>query len=157
MVSADAAVGLVDEDAGVGQRRAVALGAGGQEHRRGRAGLADAHGVHGRAEELHGVVHREQRGHVAAGRVDVEADRPVHVLALEVQELGDDQVGHVLVQGGAQEHDPLPQQPGVDVVGPFAPVGGLDDGGDEHAAGSSFAQPVGCESERRGDAGEAQL
>ena len=56
-------------------------------------GLAHAHGVDGRAEELHGVVDGEQCGHVAAGRVDVQVHRPVHVLALEVQQLGDDQVG----------------------------------------------------------------
>ena len=34
----------------------------------------------------------------------------------------------------AEEHDAIPQQAGVDVVGPFATVGGLDDGGDEHRA-----------------------
>ena len=37
-----AAVGLVDEDAGVGQREALARRAGGEEHGRGRGGLADA-------------------------------------------------------------------------------------------------------------------
>ena len=44
--------------------------------------------------------------------------------------------------GRAEEHDALAQQAGVDVVGPFAPVGGLDDGGDEHGFRSSFVQPV---------------
>jgi hypothetical protein len=92
-----AAVGLVDEDAGVGQGRAVAFGAGGQQDGGGRAGLAHADRVDRRAHELHGVVHREQGGHVAAGRVDVEVHRAVHVLALEVEQLGDDQVGDALV------------------------------------------------------------
>ena len=55
-------------------------------------------GGHVAAEELHGVVDGEQGGHVAAGRVDVEADVLARVLGLEVQELGDDQVGDGVVE-----------------------------------------------------------
>jgi hypothetical protein len=128
-----------------------------ERHGGGGARLAHAHRVDRWAHELHGVVHGEQGGHVAARRVDVEVHRALHVLALEVQQLGDDQVGDVLVERGAQEHDALPQQPGVDVVGPFAPVGGLDDGGDEHCPVPPYVQPSGCAFERKGGRREAQL
>ena len=72
--------------------------------------------------ERHRVVDGEQADHVAAGRVDVEVDRLVGVLGLEEQQLGDDQVGDLVVDRRAQEHDAFAQQPGVDVVGPLAAV-----------------------------------
>ena len=68
------------------------------------------------------------------GRVDVERDVLAGVLRLEVDELGDDEVGDRVVDRGAEEHDAVGEQPGVDVVRPLAAVGGLDDGGDEHDA-----------------------
>jgi uncharacterized protein YndB with AHSA1/START domain len=49
-----------------------------------------------------------------------------------VQQLGDHEVGDGVVDRGAEEHDPVGQQPGVDVEGALAPVGGLDDGRHEH-------------------------
>ena len=76
-----------------------------------------------RPDDLHGVVDGEQGGHVAAGGVDVEADVLVGVLGLEVEELGDEQVGHVLVELAGEEDDPLLQQAGVDVEGPLAAAG----------------------------------
>ena len=87
------------------------------------AAWPDAHRRHRRAQELHRVVDGEQRGHVAAGAVDVEVDRPVRILALEEQQLGHDEVGHAVVERGAEEHDPVAQQPRPDVVGPLAAGG----------------------------------
>ena len=54
-----AAAGLVDHDAGVGQREALALGAGGQQHGAHGGGLPDADGAHVGLDELHGVVDRQ--------------------------------------------------------------------------------------------------
>ena len=115
-----AAVGLVDEHPGVGQGEPLAPGAAGQDHRGRRRGLADAVGGHVAAQQLHGVVDGEQRGHVAAGGVDVEPDVLARVLGLEVQELGDDQVGDRVVERRAEEHQALLQQAGPDVEGPLA-------------------------------------
>ncbi len=68
----------------------------------------------------------KKAGHVAAGRVDVERDVAVGGLRLQVEQLGDDEVGHGVVDGRAEEDDAVRQQAGVDVVGPLAPVGLLD-------------------------------
>jgi hypothetical protein len=43
-----------------------------------------------------------------------------------VQELGDDQVGDLVVHGGAEEDDPLVQKTRVDVVLALAARGSLD-------------------------------
>ncbi len=75
-------------------------------------------------------------GHVAAWAVDVEVDRLVGVLALEEQELGDHEVGRVVVDLGAEEHDAVSEQPRPDVVGTLAASAGLDDGGYEHGSSS---------------------
>ncbi len=72
------------------------------------------------AQHLHGVVDGEQGGHVAAGGVDVEADVLARVLGLEVEELGDDQVGDVGVELGAEEDEALLEQAGPDVEGALA-------------------------------------
>ena len=60
------------------------------------------------------------------GRVDVELDVLVRVLALEEQELGDDDVRHVVVDGAAEEDDAVLQQPAEDVPGALAAVRRLD-------------------------------
>ena len=76
-----AAVRLVDQDPGVGQRVALARRARGEQHRRGRRRLADADRRHVGIDVPHRVVDGEQPVHVAAGAVDVERDVGVGVLA----------------------------------------------------------------------------
>ncbi len=144
-----AAVGLVDEHAGVGQRVALAGRAGGEEDGRRRRGLPDADRRHVRRDVLHRVVDAEQGVHVAARRVDVEGDVLARRLRLEVEELGDDQVGAGVVDRRAEEDDAVGEQPGVDVVRPLTAVGRLDDGGDEHGASSMMCNSAGCTSPYR--------
>jgi hypothetical protein len=60
------------------------------------------------------------------GRVDVQADVLLGVLGLEEQHLGDDHVGHVVVDRADQEDHPLLQQARVDVVGALAAAGLFD-------------------------------
>ena len=50
----------------------------------------------------------------------------VRVLVLEEQELGVHQVRNVVVDIGAEEDDPVFEQPGVDVVRALTSVGLLD-------------------------------
>ena len=114
------AVRLVQQHPGVRQRGAHARRAGGEQHAGGRGGLADAGGGDRRAHERHRVVDGEHADHVAARRVDVEVDRLVGVLRLEEQQLGHDEVGDLVVDRRAEEHDPLAEQPRVDVVGTLA-------------------------------------
>src|SRR5690606_41140105 len=63
--------------------------------------------------------------HHAAGRVDVHRD-VLAVLALEEQQLGDDQRGHLVLDFAGHEHDPLAQQPAEDVEAALATAGALD-------------------------------
>ena len=102
----------------------------GEDHRRGRRGLADADRRHVGLDELHRVVDREQPGDLAAGRVDVDRDVLVGVFALEVEQLRDDDVGDHVVDRRAEEDDAVLQQPREDVVAVAAARGVLGDVGD---------------------------
>ncbi len=86
----------------------------------------------GRPQVLHRVVDGEAGRDHAAGRVDVQADVALRVLRLEEQQLRDDQVRDVVLDGVAEEDDALAEQPAVDVVGALAPARGLDDHRHEH-------------------------
>jgi len=65
----------------------------------------------------------------APGRVDVEPDVLLGILTGQEEQLGHDHVGHLVVDGGADEDDPVLEQAGVDVHPALTPVGGLDDVG----------------------------
>ena len=120
---------------------------GRQQHGRRRRRLPEADRGDVVADELHRVVDREQRRDVATGAVDVDVDVLVGVLRLEVDQLGADQAGDLVVDRRLQEDDVLLEQPAVEVVGPLAAAGLLDDVGDEVVAGSScggFRASRGC-------------
>jgi hypothetical protein len=107
-------------------------GTGGEQHGGHRCGHPDADRRHGRPHVLHRVVDRETRRHDATRRVDVEADVLLRVLGIEEQELGDDEVRDVILDRVAEEDDPFPEQPRVDVVGTLTAAAGLDDHRNEH-------------------------
>src|SRR6478735_9593598 len=138
-------VRLVDQHAGVREDVALAGGPRGEDHGRGRRRLPEADGRHVGLDELHRVVDGEETGDLAAGRVDVDRDVLVGLLALEVEELRDHDVRHDIVDGRAEEDDPVLQQPGEDVVAVGAAGRVLGDVGDvdvlevAHDAGSSSA------------------
>src|SRR5213596_772427 len=142
-----AAERLMDHDAGVREREALAL-APRREQPGGHAGrLPDAQGGHLGLDVLHGVVDREAGGHRAPRRVDVHVDVLLRILGLEEEELGDDQVGEVVADRGAQDHDPVAQQARVDVVGPLPAAGLLYHDGNEigvHGRGTLVAAGVDC-------------
>src|SRR6266540_180769 len=126
-----AAVGLVDQHAGVRKGEALAPGPRRQDHCGRRGGLAHHDGRHVAPYVLHGVVHGEQRRDVPARRVDVQVDVLVRVLGLEEQELGHDQVADLVVDRCPEEHDPLLEEPAVDVERALAAVRLLDDDGNQ--------------------------
>ena len=107
---------LVHHDPRVRQRVALALGAGAEQelaHRRGQA-HADRGDVVG--DVVHGVVDRHAGVDRATGAVDVQEDVGLGVLGGQQQQLGADRVGVLVAHLGAEEDDPLAQQPLVDVV-----------------------------------------
>src|SRR6185369_17019676 len=59
---------------------------------------------------LHRVVDRHAGGHDAAGGVDVKEDVPARVLGAQQEQLRADPVRDVVVDGGAENYDPLAQQ-----------------------------------------------
>ena len=65
------------------------------------------------------------------GRVDVHEDVLLRVLELEEEQLGGDEPGHMVLDRAGDEDDPLAQQPRIDVEAALAPVGLLDDDGNE--------------------------
>src|SRR5690242_14758008 len=98
---------LVDQDPRVRQGDPLALGARREQHRGRTGGLADAAGGDLRLDELHGVVDRHHRRHRPAGRVDVHRDLAVRVDGLEREQLGHDIVRGGVVDLDAQEDNAL--------------------------------------------------
>ena len=57
----------------------------------------------------------------------IKSEKTVGILAREIEELRDDEIRHHVVDRRTEEDDPLFEQERVDVIGPLAPVGRLDD------------------------------
>ena len=75
---------------------------------------------------LHGIIDGHTRGHGTAGAVDVHLDILVGVLGLQIQQLGNHKAGGGGVDLFPQKDDPVVQQTGEDIIGPFAAIGLLD-------------------------------
>jgi hypothetical protein len=135
----------MDEDLGVRQCHTLALRASCQQQSPHRHGYTYAYRLHVGLDELHRVVDRKTRVHRAARRVDVDGDVFVRILRLKVQQLGDYEIGYLIVHGSTQEDDPLVEQPAVDVERTLASRGLLDDHWNKWAHGPrfGFAYPAG--------------
>ena len=114
-LAGSATVRLVDQHPGVREDEPLARRARGEQHRRGRRGLADADRLHVALDVLHRVVDREQSRDLAARRVDVHHDVLVGIVGLEDQQLGDDEVRDRVVDRRAEEDDAVVREAGVDV------------------------------------------
>jgi hypothetical protein len=125
------AQGLVDDDLGIGQGEAFALGSAGKQDGGHGCRLADADGHYVILDEAHGVVDGQPGTDDAAGGIDVDGHVLFRVLGLQEQQLGDGHVGHVVVDRRADENNRVLQQPGIDVVGPFDVPRLFDDHGNE--------------------------
>ena len=128
----------MDQDLRVRQRHALAVRAAGQQQRAHRHRDADADRLHVGLDELHRVVDRQARVDRAAGRVDVQRDVLLGVLGLQMQQLRDDEVRDLVVDGRAEEDDPLVEQAAVDVERALPAGGLLDDHRDQWAHGPRF-------------------
>ena len=111
---------LMDHDPGIGQRIALSLRAGGQEHRAHAGRLSDADRGDIRFDVLHRIVDRHAGRDHATRRIDVEVDVLVRILGFEKKQLGDQQICDLVVDRGSEKNDPVFQQPGIDVIGTFA-------------------------------------
>ena len=121
---------LVEHTRRVRQHEPPARLPAGQQHGRRRAACPTHVVPTCGPDELHGVVDRQHRGDRAAGGVEVEVDRASGLSRLQVQQLGDHDVGDAVVDLGADEDDPVGEQPAVDVDRTLAVRGLLDDARD---------------------------
>ena len=131
------AEGLVDHNSRVGQSAALALGAGTEEEGAHRRGHAEADGRHVAGDVLHGVVNGHAGRDGTARAVDVEGDVGLGILVGQIQELSDEDVGHLIVDALAEEEDAILEEAGDDV---HLTTLGVDDG---HSDGSGRGLLVG--------------
>jgi hypothetical protein len=80
-----------------------------------------------RIEELHRVVDRHPRAHTAARGVDVDVDVALGIVRIEEQQLGNDDVGDIIVDRRAEENDAVHEEPREDVVRALATARPFDD------------------------------
>ncbi|MPN04432.1 hypothetical protein SDC9_151670 [bioreactor metagenome] len=121
----------MDHDLGVGQRLALALGSRREQERAHGRREADADGGYFALDILHRIVDGEPRAYGTAGRVDVEVDILIGVVALQKEHLRNDAVGDVVVNRPADEDDAIFEQAAVDIVAALAVTGLLNDHWDE--------------------------
>ena len=92
------------------QSAALALFAGTKQHGTHRGSHTRAYGGHIRLHQLHGVVDGQTRMHLPTGSVQIHGDVHARVFSRQEQQLGLDDVGHVVVDGDAQEDDVIHHQ-----------------------------------------------
>ena len=105
-----AAEGLVDEHAGVRQGAALAFLSGAEKHGAHAGGHTRANGSYVGLHQLHGVVDAQAAVHLATGGVQVQGDIGMGILRSQEQQLGLDDVGHIVVDGHAQKDDAVHHQ-----------------------------------------------
>ena len=110
---------LVDHDAAVGKRESLALGSRCQQHRAHAGTLSETVGGDVATDKLHGVVDRHTRGDRTTGAVDIHVDVSLAVFELKVQQLSNDAVRDIVVDGTSQQDDPIAEQATVNVHRPF--------------------------------------
>ena len=131
-LSAEAAhPGLVNQDAGIGQGKALFGRAPDEENRGDGGGLADAGGDHVGLNELHGVVNSKAGGDGAARGIDVELNVFLRIFGLKEEHLRGGQIGDVIVNGRANKDDVFLEQARINVVGALAAAGLLHDHGNQ--------------------------
>ena len=118
-------------DRGVGEGVALALCAGAEQDGTHAGGNADSEGMNRRIDHLHRVIDGQAGVDQASRAVDEHLDRLIRILGVQVEELGDDQVGDLVGERHPKEDDALLEQEAVDIVGAFAAAGALDDHGND--------------------------
>ena len=102
-------------DAGVRQRIALARCAGTQQELPHRRAESHTDGADLGLNKLHGVVDRHAGSDRATRAIDIQPDRLLCVLSLEVEQLGGDVVGDAVVDVGTEDDDPLLEETIEDV------------------------------------------
>ena len=78
---------------------------------------------------MHRVVDAQTGRDAATRRIDIQINVFFRILRFKEQQLRDDEVGEDIVDRSAQKNDAVFQEPRIDIVGPFSPIGLLNDNG----------------------------
>src|SRR5439155_8533936 len=105
------------------QRVTLTLSAAGENQRGGAGRHPGAERADRRMDVAHRVVDGQSRRQRAARAVDVDADLLVGILAVEEEQLRDNQIGDIVIDLGAKEDDAIAKQPGIDVIRSLAAGG----------------------------------
>ena len=97
----------MNHDAGIGQAEPFPMAALGQQHGRHGSCLPHAYGHDVRPDEGHGVQNGQAGRDRAAGRVNVNRNILFGVLRFQEKQLGDDQIGDLVVDRRPQKNDVL--------------------------------------------------
>src|SRR5579859_193000 len=114
---------LMNQDARVGQGKALFRRATGEKHGRDGGRLSDTGGYDVGFHKLHRVVDSETRGDRTAWRIDIELDVALGIFSLQEEHLSGGQVGDMIVNRCADKDDVLFEEAGVDVVSALAAAG----------------------------------
>ena len=106
----------------LGRANRLPLVSGQQQKRSHARRLADTVRHHFVLDELHGVVDRQTGRNGAARRIDVKRNVFFRILALQKKHLGDDEIGHLVVNRSTKKDNVVAKQTGVNVVGALAPA-----------------------------------
>src|SRR5207248_5380165 len=79
-----------------------------------------------RSQVLHRVIDRQSRGDAAAWRIDVHVNITLWIVCLEKEQLSDDDIRDVVVDGSAEADDAIHEQARKDVIAPLATARSLD-------------------------------
>ncbi|CDN42670.1 hypothetical protein BN871_BS_00270 [Paenibacillus sp. P22] len=121
-LASNAAQRLMDHDLAVGKREALALGSCGQQQGPHAGGHAYADRGNIRLDELHCIINTHAGRDRTAGRVDVQVDILLRIVSRKEEQLGDDGIGDVIVDGAAKKDNPVLEETGIDIVRSFTAV-----------------------------------
>src|SRR5947209_16852082 len=114
---------LVNEDARIGQSKALLGGSSREQHSCHARRLTNADGHDVVFYKLHGVVDGHAGRDGSAGRVNVKLDVLLWIFCGQKEHLRDHKIGNGVVYGRANEDDIVLQKSGEDVVGAFSAAG----------------------------------
>ena len=117
------APGLMDHDPRMRQCEPFSCCAGRQQDCAHAGTLAETVGLDIAGNGLDGIVDGQSGRDRAARAVDVQADLFVRRFRLQEQQLGDDQVGGVVIDRGSEHDDPVFEQAGENVIPAFSGAG----------------------------------
>ena len=117
----------MNHDLRIGQRKTLAFGTGHQQERPHAGGHAHTQRRNLGFDELHGVENRHAGADAATGRVDIERNVLVRVLALQKQQLGHHKIGGLVVYLAHQKDHALLEQTRINFVGTLTAARLLDD------------------------------